>query len=310
VSETNQSIDKKEHNDIIAAKSVVTLTDFSKLVLHFSEIAGKNTATPGIATTATALVANLYLLNAKIRDKKQITLSDVTAVLDGIVSLSGDLALRAPTPQTKALGVTLKALSTYITYTGLAFGDTVLIEEKTQIATAGKKAYQQIGTLTGTRADQFAMQQTGNSVRFTNTPATGGEAVGYLLTHRNDEQTIATRLNNRLEAVEGFELRTVQHGETLTGIARKNGYTVQQLLDWNTQITNANKIFSGESIRIPLTVRNGNAQHAPRGTTVGPNQFLVDRSFRSADIIASMTGTTLAALRAKNPKIRLSVPMR
>ena len=57
---------------------------------------------------------------------------------------------------------------------------------------------------------------------------------------------------------------TVQRGDTLSGLARKYGTTVNELVILNRQIQNPNLIFPGERIRVPI---NGNKNNDDRYIT-------------------------------------------
>ena len=51
-------------------------------------------------------------------------------------------------------------------------------------------------------------------------------------------------------AAAGAEYHTVTQGETLWGIAQSRGMTLGQLLVWNPQLKNPNRISVGERLRV------------------------------------------------------------
>ena len=48
----------------------------------------------------------------------------------------------------------------------------------------------------------------------------------------------------------GYEIYKIRKGDTLSGIARKHGCTVNDILRWNPKITDRNKIYYDDYIYI------------------------------------------------------------
>lgn len=89
---------------------------------------------------------------------------------------------------------------------------------------------------------------------------------------------------------------TVRSGDTLGGIADRFDTSVRALMAANPSIRDADRIFAGQTLRIPGGGDgNGDAQ-APRSYTV--------RSGDTLGAIASRNGTSVGALMALNPQIR------
>ncbi len=57
---------------------------------------------------------------------------------------------------------------------------------------------------------------------------------------------------DRLPDRDGFMVYRVQSGETLWKIARKFGFTVEELMAWNPKITDRNCVYANEEIYIRL----------------------------------------------------------
>lgn len=83
---------------------------------------------------------------------------------------------------------------------------------------------------------------------------------------------------------------TVRSGDTLSGIAQKFGVTVQQLLKWNPEIEDPNRIYPGQVIRLS-------------GTEMPVSEYIV-RSGDTLSGIAQKFGTTLYELLKLNPGIQ------
>lgn len=305
ISFVKNTVDALTAPNVDRDKIILALSDLTKLVVHFTELLGKSTGHTGIVASSASLLTNLNILFDKWTGNKPITVGDVTGVLQEVVGIAGDLALLAPTPQTKALGISLKALSTYITYAGLVFGEKTLVDNQAKIADAGREAFTAAGVCTRTDADLFVMEQVGSTTRFVNSSVDGGDSVGYAISHQGEAEAVALRLKNNFEVVEGFELRTVKGGDTLSRIAAESGYTIAHLLAANPQITDKDRIYAGEVIRVPVAIGDGNASSAPAGIQVEAARFYVDAQFNTGDIIASVTGTTVAELQFANPDIDL-----
>ncbi|HEX7816409.1 LysM peptidoglycan-binding domain-containing protein [Dyella sp.] len=86
---------------------------------------------------------------------------------------------------------------------------------------------------------------------------------------------------------------TVQAGDTLSGIAQRQGVSLKALEAANPQIGNFNQIHPGEQIHLP---GSGTSKSAPASS------YTV-RSGDTLSGIASSHGVSLAALRAANPQI-------
>ena len=54
----------------------------------------------------------------------------------------------------------------------------------------------------------------------------------------------------RLPEKKGFIIYQISKGETLGRIAKRFGYTVKDLLDWNPKIVDKNKIYYGDYLYI------------------------------------------------------------
>lgn len=89
---------------------------------------------------------------------------------------------------------------------------------------------------------------------------------------------------------------TVQRGDYLTLIARYCGVSYSNILSWNPQITNPNRIFPGQIIY--LTSNGGGTDPVP----VTGGTYVV-RWGDTLGIIAARFGTTVSALLAVNPQI-------
>lgn len=87
----------------------------------------------------------------------------------------------------------------------------------------------------------------------------------------------------------------VQRGDTLSGIARKYGTTVNELVILNRQIQNPNLIFPGERIRVPI---NGNINNEDRYIT---NHIIY--TVKSGDTLSELAlryGTTVQSIASLN----------
>ncbi len=91
----------------------------------------------------------------------------------------------------------------------------------------------------------------------------------------------------------------VQPGDTLFRIAHYCGTTIAELVRANPRITNPNRIYAGQIIRMPLQ----RARRAPSR----PEDCGSSVTFRTGDTlawIAQQCGTTVTALLRANPQIR------
>lgn len=87
----------------------------------------------------------------------------------------------------------------------------------------------------------------------------------------------------------------VQRGDTLSGIARKYGTTVNELVILNRQIQNPNLIFPGERIRVPI---NGNINNEDRYIT---NHIIY--TVKRGDTLSELAlryGTTVQSIASLN----------
>jgi LysM repeat protein len=91
----------------------------------------------------------------------------------------------------------------------------------------------------------------------------------------------------------GGQTYIVQRGDTLRIIANRFGTTVDAILRLNPQITNANLIFVGQSIRLPEGVII---------PPTGDQTYMVQRG-DTLRIIANRFGTTVTAILQLNPQI-------
>ncbi|KRE99999.1 hypothetical protein ASG87_13510 [Frateuria sp. Soil773] len=87
---------------------------------------------------------------------------------------------------------------------------------------------------------------------------------------------------------------TVQPGDTLSGIAQRQGVSLAALRAANPQISNANLIYPGQVIHLPGG--SGGTSPASHDYTVRPGDSL--------SAIADRNGVSLAALRAANPQVK------
>lgn len=87
----------------------------------------------------------------------------------------------------------------------------------------------------------------------------------------------------------------VQRGDTLSGIARKYGTTVNELVILNRQIQNPNLIFPGERIRVPI---NGNINNEDRYIT-NHIIYTVQRGDTLSEL-ALRYGTTVQSIASLN----------
>jgi tyrosinase len=91
----------------------------------------------------------------------------------------------------------------------------------------------------------------------------------------------------------GGQTYIVQRGDTLRIIANRFGTTVDAILKLNPQITNANLIFVGQSIKLPEGVII---------PPTGDQTYIVQRG-DTLRIIANRFGTTVTAILQLNPQI-------
>ncbi len=89
---------------------------------------------------------------------------------------------------------------------------------------------------------------------------------------------------------------TVHSGDTLSGIAARNGVSLSALLAANPQIRNPNLIYPGQTIHLPGSGNGGGSGSAAHNVTVHSGDTLSG--------IASRNGVSLSALLAANPQIR------
>jgi LysM repeat protein len=89
---------------------------------------------------------------------------------------------------------------------------------------------------------------------------------------------------------------TVRSGDTLGGIADRFDTSVRALMAANPSIRDADRIFAGQSLRIPGGGGEADPAPVPRTYTV--------RSGDTLSAIAARNGTSVGALMALNPQIR------
>src|SRR5690606_41525149 len=65
----------------------------------------------------------------------------------------------------------------------------------------------------------------------------------------------------------GGRQHTIQHGDTLSGIARRNGVSLSALRAANPQILNPNVIYAGDRVSIPGGQAGGGNGSAPTRQT-------------------------------------------
>jgi LysM repeat protein len=88
----------------------------------------------------------------------------------------------------------------------------------------------------------------------------------------------------------------LQRGQTLSGLARTCGVTLESLLDANPQITNVRKISDGALIHLPSHVGHHTASPCGDRAILQPDESL--------DHLAWRCGVTLHALLRQNPGVR------
>ncbi|MCS7081165.1 MAG: LysM peptidoglycan-binding domain-containing protein [Chloracidobacterium sp.] len=110
------------------------------------------------------------------------------------------------------------------------------------------------------------------------------------------------RVNATRGASPASQSNSVQHvvrrGETLSGIARQYGVTVQTIVQANRQIRNPNLIYAGQTLTIPR-----NASTTPPQSSTGDRQYVV-RSGDTLSEIAARNGIDLQRLIEANLQIR------
>ncbi len=89
---------------------------------------------------------------------------------------------------------------------------------------------------------------------------------------------------------------TVRSGDTLSGIAARNGVSLSALLSTNPQITNPNRIYPGQVIHLP------GGSESSRSLASASHDYTV-RSGDTLSGIAARNGVSLAALERANPQI-------
>jgi peptidoglycan hydrolase-like protein with peptidoglycan-binding domain len=105
----------------------------------------------------------------------------------------------------------------------------------------------------------------------------------------------SNRAGHRAEQTPAKGEYTVRRGDTLSGIARKKGVSLNALIAANPQITNPNLIHPGQGLRIPPPEdRSGKA---------GPNLYAVRRGDNLSHI-AKDHGVGLSDLIRANPQIK------
>jgi len=96
----------------------------------------------------------------------------------------------------------------------------------------------------------------------------------------------------------------IQQGDTLAGIAQKQGTTLQNLLSLNKNITDPNKIQAGASLNLSPT-----ATYTQQGTSVGgkfyANQGNSDSAFPSQ---APIPTSTPIGIKTKSPSDNIKIP--
>ena len=87
---------------------------------------------------------------------------------------------------------------------------------------------------------------------------------------------------------------TIRSGDTLSGIASRYDTSVSRLMALNPQIHDPDRIYAGQSLRVP-----GGGGDAP-----APSRSYTIRSGDTLSGIAARSGTSVGALMAANPQIR------
>src|SRR3546814_19155571 len=108
----------------------------------------------------------------------------------------------------------------------------------------------------------------------------------------------AVNSNSNVAANTPQNSHTVQHGDTLSAIARQNGVSLAALLPANPQISNPGLIYPGDSIDIP----GGNA--GPADAANGPAAPATDMSPATRELdhhrISRLEGHTNVTPQLKN----------
>lgn len=91
-----------------------------------------------------------------------------------------------------------------------------------------------------------------------------------------------------------YDIYIIQRGDTLKSLATRFGTSINTLLKMNTDITNANVIYEGQRLAIPVTTL----------PNTGSSQVYVVKSGDTLRKIAARFNTTWDALLKMNPQIK------
>jgi GH24 family phage-related lysozyme (muramidase) len=95
----------------------------------------------------------------------------------------------------------------------------------------------------------------GASKEFERWTKSGGKELKGLVTRRNKEKNLFLKPTSGSSTVSKPKTTTINYtiklGDTLTHIAKKHNTTVSAIMKQNTSIKNADKIFAGQTIKIP-----------------------------------------------------------
>ena len=97
---------------------------------------------------------------------------------------------------------------------------------------------------------------------------------------------------------------TVHSGDTLWGIARRAGVTVQQLVGANPQVKNPDLIHPGQVLRLPGHDGKDVFEPAPQAPSTAASRTYRVQVGDCMSAIAQRMGVSLPALVAANPQVR------
>lgn len=102
-----------------------------------------------------------------------------------------------------------------------------------------------------------------------------------------------------MRSIQTATVHTVVKGDTLSAIAKKYGVTLSNIIAWNPQISNPNRISIGQKIK----VSTGNSATSKPSTSDGIGMSYVVKAGDTLHKISKNYGTTVSNLMALNPSI-------
>jgi len=100
-------------------------------------------------------------------------------------------------------------------------------------------------------------------------------------------------------SIQNATVHTVVKGDTLSGIAKKYGVTLSNIIAWNPQISNPNRISIGQKIKVSA----GNSATSKPSASGGIGLSYVVKAGDTLHKISKNYGTTVSNLMALNPSI-------